>query len=490
MKRFRRRTIIVLALASLMILGIASTAVAFTAYIHQDAGQTSYSYAGWYIYDDPVIHVRDPNTLGTSLDLHTSEIATYTPSIDLGGVGTATAPSAVGVAMATESAMLFLNNSHIYSFGSNQFQGPQCVYASTAYVSLMDCLVYGDSLAAHGLLVEKGGSINAERTTIITNKNGPSGSAVAGAFDTSGVITLHACEIHSWGTDDAAAYYATGSTSVTDTKAYAHESEGAWIDGGGDMKLDWSPVDKTYALAMYNSSLYAYKNFGVSFAKGPLSDVADDTDAGFAMAGGYLESAKASFYAPNSKALILLDGMSNYSYDGTLLTTLWTGQGPGGGEPTKDSQTQPGSRESTADLFATGCQLKGDVITDVDEYTEKDSTVNMHLSGWTDYAGALNKADRGVVNLYMAKEADWHVTADSYLGVVDVPTVDTNHNPADGMRTWLSFSPDLSKVFSNGHTIYYNSFADPSIEVKTYPLPGGGWLVPEVDLSAAALWNW
>ena len=103
-------------------------------------------------------------------------------------------------------------------------------------------------------------------------------------------------------------------------------------------------MDGGYSLALNNTSLYAYGDLGVSFAHSPASIVSNDSPATFAMIGGYLESAGPLFYAPNSIATITLDHAGTYSHSGVVLTTDYTGEGPGGGEPPTPTNREPANR--------------------------------------------------------------------------------------------------------------------------------------------------
>jgi hypothetical protein len=490
MKRSRRSALAVLVLSLILTIGIATaayavTTYAMTAYIHQEGGTSSYSYAAWYVSDAPAVGVT---AIGT-LDLNNSEVAVWADNVDLGGVGTKALPTAIGVIMASDKSELSIDDTDIYAFGSGKFQGPQVVFATGGgtFIGLVGCTVYGDSFAAHGLYTQAGATISAEKCQIVTNRSG-GGAAVATGYDGGGYITLHDCEVHSWGGDNSPAFYSSGAMFVDESKAYAHESEGAWVDGGGDLQLDWRPPAEKYGLVMYSTSLYSSKGYGVSFAKGPLAVVADDERARLAMAYGYLESAKDLFYAPNSKAHILLYHVDTYTGNGVVLNTKWSGKGPGGGVPTEAADTLPGSRESDVILESIGSKLRGDIVTDVDEFTNKESVVSFLMSDWASFQGAINSANAGTVNLTMARESVWNVTGTSYIGTLSVQTINAvNRGPFE--RLYFTFSPDLSSIHSNGHTVYYDSFSNPSLQFHKYALPGGGWLVPDAAVGLAGLWD-
>ncbi len=491
MKRTRRTALAVLVVSLILAIGLATSAYAVTtwvAYMHQEGGATSYSYQGWYVLDAPAVDVRNLGQDIGVFDLHDSQVAVWADTVDMGDVGSQSQPVAVGTIQASAKSQLKIANTGIYSFGTSQFQGPQVVFSteSGTLIKLVGCFVYADANAARGLYTQQAAEIEAEKCNIVTYAAGD-GIAVATGYDGGGYIRLHDSEVHSWGSGNAAALYSSAAMFVNESKVYAHESEAVWLDGGGDLVLDWRPPDESYALAVYDSSLYSYKSYGVSFAKSPFTVVADDGPCRFAMLNGYLESAKDLFYAPNSKAHIVLYHADTKAGNGVVLTTKWSGEGPGGGKPTEEFG--PGSRESDVVLESIGSRLRGDIITDVDEFSRKDSVVTFLMSDWAWFDGAINKTDKGTVNLGMAKEAVWKVTATSHVGTLNVPTINTVRKGYDG-RNYFTFSPDLSNIQSNGYNVYYNAFSNPSIQAIKYALPGGGWLLPAVPVGIAGLWRY
>ena len=482
MKRSRRFIIVILVLSLLLAIGIGSTAHAVTAYIEQTGGDEAFSHVHWYVADCAAISVGGQGIL----DLHDGVLLSYTPGIDLSGTGEATLPTATGVVTAVDGSLVTIDHSGIYSFGTVGFRGPQCVFSSgsATLVTLSNCDLFADEFAARGLYTQQGGGIYAEDCTIETRASG-NGAAVASSYDSGGSIQLVNCLVSTYGSQDSAAFYSTGGFTISDTKAYAYESEGACLDGGGDLLLDWRP-NETYCMALYNSELHAYKNNGVSFAKGPLTVVSDDKESGFAMWGGYLEARGALFYAPNSKALITLYHANTYTYDRVVLSTDYSGSGPGGGAPT--DTYKPGARESAVVLNSIGSYLQGDIITDVDEFTKLESTVDFFMSEDAYFEGAINRANEGVVNLTLAQRSLWEVTGTSYISKLNVPTIWTTQRYSDG-RIWYTFSPDLSNIHSNGYDVYYDPSRNANLRSQTFRLPEGGWLMPEKAVKSSGIWD-
>ncbi len=483
MRRSRRTALAVLVVAMVLVIGIAASAYAVTAYIQQEGGSQSHAYQAWYVANAAAVGVSADGVF----NLDNSNVATWADGYDLGGVGDMKTPTAVGTITGEGQSLLTITHSNLYSFGSDDYQGAQVVYAgdSGTVITLFDCLVYGDPLAARGLYVQRGADIVAEKCRIITHASWE-GAAVATGYDGGGYIRLHDCEVHSWGSGNSAAVYSSSAVFVNESTVTAHESEAVWIDGGGDLGLGWRPSDEKFAVAVYDSSLYSLKSYGVSLAKGLLTQVADDSISRFVMVNGYLEAAKELFYAPNSIGHILLWNVDGKAGNGIVLNTKWSGTGPGGGVPTTDDLL-PGSRESNVILESISSRLHGDIVTDRDEYTRKDSVVNFLMSGWATFEGAINKADKGIVNLNMAKESVWDVTADSHLGVLNVPTI-YSVNASALYRNYYTFVPDLSNIHSNGYTVYYDSFSNPNLPMIRYDLPGGGALVPASPTGILGLW--
>jgi len=476
-RRSRRFTIVVLVLAMVLVLGIASTVVAVDAYIHQVGGITSYAHQGWYTADWVPVDVEGgENPDGASFDLHNSVLAAYAENLSLGAIGTPAAPGATGVVTAsstTPPCILWLDSVDMYSYGTDKVTGSQGMFAIglETEVNLANCNIWCDQYSGRGLYTQNQAVVNADRCNI-TTKGSVDSPAVASSFSQGGFINLSSARVETWGGPGSPAFYSTGGFYVSSTQAFSHQSDGAWLDGGGYYL--W--VDKRfYNLVMFNSALYVDKGNGVSFAKSPNSVVSYDGQSGLVMQACYLESGGPLFYAPNSNALITLDHLDTDSNSGVLLTTKYSGSGPGGEQPTKD--VVPGSRESKVELNATASTLRGDIITDVNQYSGKPSVVNLTLYGWTELLGAINKANQGTVNVTLAHEANWEVAADSYVGSLTLPIVTMTHDWGDDLH-WLEFEPDLTMIHSHGHLVYYDALTSPSLGFGEYRLPEGGWLLP------------
>ena len=155
-------------------------------------------------------------------------------------------------------------------------------------------------------------------------------------------------------------------------------------------------------------------------------------------------SGGAMFYVTNTKAEITLDNVSISTPGSAPLLRAasgrWGRDGKNGGDAT---------------LTATRQKLAGDVEADA---LSRVSLLLNEASDWTGTFDAAGTAQES--SLHLAKGAHWSLTADSYVG---------------------SFSDELgdfSNIDSNGFSVYYDAEQSPSLQGRTYNIPGGGQIVP------------
>jgi hypothetical protein len=118
-----------------------------------------------------------------------------------------------------------------------------------------------------------------------------------------------------------------------------------------------------------------------------------------------------------------------------------------------------GSNGGQVTLNATDQALSGSV--DVDGI----STVALDLSDGSTLSGAINAAASAKsVSLSLDGSSRWTVTGTSYL------TVLSDSAGISGSK--------ITNIVGNGHSLYYTSSANPSLDGRTYTLIGGGMLTP------------
>lgn len=433
MKRSRKLLLFVLLPAIVLVLAMAPVAWAYinsgAPYV-QHGGTASLNNIYIYVADTQAVNV---DTAG-KLTVTDSKFHTNTVAADL---------SKTGTVVASGGSQIKLDNTEVWSYGRSTFFGANGVYATgtSSRVIINGCQVYNAIYAGRGLYTSSDGRIVATNCEVSTRKSG-GGAGVATSGDKGGTITFKGGSVVTTGGMGSAAFYSTGSITVQDSNAAAHAAEGACIDGG-------------YSLTLNNTSLTASANNGVSLAKSPLSFITDDDPSLYSQTGGSLWAATNLFYAPNSKATIALNSVTTHTGTGVLLTTVYSGGGPGN-DP---------SRGSDITINAANETFSGDIITD---YASK---VQLNLTKSSTIKGTFNGAYEGVVNVYIDSTSKWVVTGTSYINALTMP-------PKKGGGFTVRGGFGVPNIYSPGFTVYYNPAASPSLGGRTIPLSGGGQLVP------------
>jgi hypothetical protein len=118
-----------------------------------------------------------------------------------------------------------------------------------------------------------------------------------------------------------------------------------------------------------------------------------------------------------------------------------------------------GSNGGQATFNAVDQTLSGSV--DVDGI----STVALDLSDRSTLSGAINAAASAKsVSLSLDGSSRWTVTGTSYLTVLSDSAGISGSN--------------VTNIVGDGHTVYYTSSANPSLDGRTYALLDGGTLTP------------
>jgi hypothetical protein len=162
----------------------------------------------------------------------------------------------------------------------------------------------------------------------------------------------------------------------------------------------------------------------------------------------YTAATGALFYVTNTTAIITLKDADVAVASGVLINaaggTRWGTSGSNGGavEFAADAQT-----------------LAGSVVAD------KISTVALTLKSGSSLAGAINTAKTAKsVSLTLDASSTWTVTADSHL---------TTLSDTAGIS-----GTKITNIVGNGHTVTYDSSANPGLGGKTYTFSGRGVLKP------------
>ena len=158
------------------------------------------------------------------------------------------------------------------------------------------------------------------------------------------------------------------------------------------------------------------------------------------------------FFVTNTKAKASLENVELQQQGSVLVNVAagrWGTTGANGGDFTLSAQKQV---------------LTGDVKAD------SLSSMTLQLGEAADYEGAFN-AENTAKNaaITLAAAAKWTLTSDAYVTTIE------------------DAAKDYKNIASNGHNIYYDAAADTALGGKTYALPGGGRLLP--NMGRLSLWE-
>jgi hypothetical protein len=297
-------------------------------------------------------------------------------------------------------------------------------------VAVTGVVVSASGQYAHGVMASGGGSLTATDLTVTTA--GASGAAVA-TDRGGGTITVEGGTYRTAGMNSPG-IYSTGNITASDATFEATGAEAAVIEGSN-------------SIAVTGSHLTGTVNRGVMIYQSMSGDAQGSTGV-FNETGGSLTALSGPIlYVTNTTATINLSCVTLDGSSGVLLDAAagqWGATGSNGGQAT---------------LNATDQILSGSV--DVDGI----STVALNLSKGSTLTGAINTAASAKsVSLSLDGSSRWTVTGTSCL-------------------TLLSDSAGISgstvtNIVGDGHTVYYTSSANPSLDGRTYTLVDGGTLTP------------
>jgi hypothetical protein len=299
-------------------------------------------------------------------------------------------------------------------------------------VTLSQTTIDAKGDGGHAAMVTQGGTMtlsNVNMTTagihsgsIATDRGGGTITATGGTVVTSG--------------QDSPAVYSTGVITVSGATLTATGSEAAVIEGANSITLNncitTSGFGDKWGVLIYQS----------------FSGDAEGARGVFTVTGGSLKYAALPgplFYVTNTTAVITLKGADVSVAFGILINaaggTRWGTSGSNGG---------------TVEFAADAQTLAGSVVTD------KISTVALTLKNGSSLAGAINTAKS--VSPTLDASSTWTVTADSHV---------TSLSDTAGIS-----GTKITNIVGNGHTVTYDSSANPGLGGKTYTLSGGGVFKP------------
>ncbi len=292
--------------------------------------------------------------------------------------------------------------------------------------------------SARGLDATSGGKVTANHSVIETE--GAHGADLA-TDRGGGLITANSCTGSASG-EGSPCIYSTGDIRANDSKFIAYGSEAAVIEGKNSITLKKTEIEgyRKCGVMLYQSfsgdaevgtSVFDAQDSKIIAHTGPMFFVTN-TRSKARLRNTALEfKASSSTESARSQQLILAEA------------SRWGMQGRNGGK---------------LEFHAEDQKLRGNVDADAI------STISLLLGDKAELTGAINTSGTAkAVNLTLKKGSTWSVAEDSNVTALDFGGGDV----AQG----------ISRI-SGKFTVTYHAAASPALGGKTYPLAGGGKLVP------------
>ena len=363
---------------------------------------------------------------GATIELSSSEIK-KTGETSNGGQSNFYGLNAAVVA--DEKSSVSMNSVSIES----DAEGANAVFATGngAKITAKNLKIATKKNSSRGLDATYGGEITAENVDISTL------GAHSAAFATDrgeGVVKVLGGSAKTAG-DGSPVIYSTGNISVKNLSGKATGAEIAVIEGKNSIRIEDSNLEGAGP-----NGIMLYQSF---------SGDADIGESSIFVKNSTLKSSSsgAFFYITNTKSKIEIESTNLSFKSGVLLRASGNSGERGWG--------RRGANGGNVDFFSQNQALEGDI--ECDEI----SAVYLHLGNGVRFSGAINAANKGAVNLEIAKNALVSLTADSYVDVIS------------------SENGKFKNIVSNGFNLYYNKNApaNKKLKGKTFKLAGGGKLI-------------
>ena len=291
--------------------------------------------------------------------------------------------------------------------------------------------------SARGLDATNGGKVTANQSVIETDS---AHFADLATDRGGGLITANACTGSTRG-EGSPCIYSTGDIRANDSKFIAYGSEAAVIEGRNSITLKNTEIEGYLkcGLMLYQSysgdaevgtSVFDAQDSKIIAHTGPMFFVTN-TRAKARLRNAALEFKTSSAGLAKSQQLILAQA------------SRWGIRGRNGGK---------------LEFYAEDQKLCGNIDADAI------STISLFLGDKAELTGAINTSGKAkAVNVTLKNGSAWNVAADSNVTALEFGSGDV----AQGI-------PRISGKF----TVTYDAAASPALGDKTYPLAGGGKLVP------------
>ena len=335
-----------------------------------------------------------------------------------------------------DAGVLAINGSHITQIGGSVTTIGNGANGVFAYGSGSSVLISGATITAsgqyaHGIMSAGGGKISASNLDVTTS--GASSAAVA-TDRGGGNIAVRGGMYVTRGMNSPG-IYSTGTIKVSGGTYNAQGAEAAVVEGANSV----TAVD---------ASLTGHINRGVMIYQSMSGD-AQGTTGVFSESHGSLTALSGPlFYVTNTSGTVHVTSVRLTVSSGVLLDAAagnWGTAGSNGGTATIDA-------------------VKQVLVGAVDADSVSSATLN--LTDGSSLKGAVNSSNTAKrVTISLDKTSRWTVGATSYVTVLD---------DSAGLQ-----GSSITNIVGNGHTVHYDSAANPSLAGKTYTLVGGGELVPD-----------
>lgn len=289
-------------------------------------------------------------------------------------------------------------------------------YGEGTTINVSDSKIRTRENNSGGIQTTGGGTMNAKNLDVETEGN----SAAAIRSDRGGGTVNVDGGIYVTNGTGSPSIYSTANITVKNSTLKANASEGIVVEGKNSVTLEncdvVSDMDNTY----HGDS--AENIHGIMIYQSMSGD-ADVGEAEFsAKSGSITTKAGDLFYITNTDCKISLESVNLTLANDVLLRVEGNSSSRGWGTE--------GANGGNVILTAKNQTLTGNIIVD------KISLLDMTLSGNSEFQGAVNsEGDGGTVKVTMKDQAEWSLTADSYVS---------------------EFNGDTAQVKTNGYHLYVN----------------------------------
>lgn len=291
---------------------------------------------------------------------------------------------------------------------------------------------------ARGVLCSGGGTINIDNDTICTK----GGSSSCIATDRGGGHVNVSGGVYTCYGSNSAGLYSTGDINAKDATFVSYGGEAMVIEG-------------TNYITTRNCHFTSKKNkWGVLLYQSFSGDAAVGNEATLSMTGGSLtyEGNKCGmFYNTNSTDSLYLNHIQLNNTSDTLICAKKGGWG---------------NRDTARKGGTLGVLCENQVLCGI-IYADANSTVKLSLSRGSSFTGCIDP-DKVAKHIRLSIDDDcvWNVTEDSYI------------NGELVLKTTPAETNTINNIVGNGHNVYYSAAKNAALAGGSFPLKGGGCLMP------------